>query len=218
MSEKTASSCATHELRRQLVDRRHRASCSAPSARRATDMPYTPAAANAFRSAWIPAPPPLSEVAIVSARGTRNATPFAGMTRIRFDGCDLSPAQGTPVAEAYPRRPDHVRRRSPTRCSRARSSPTAPRSPRARRGRPRPDELDPRVRDAIGVDGALPAPARGLGRGGARRAPRRHDRHRVGEDARVQPAGARRARARRRRTARSTSTRRRRSRRTSSAR
>ena len=26
-------------------------------------------------------------------------TPFAGMTRIRFDGCDLSRARGTPVAK-----------------------------------------------------------------------------------------------------------------------
>ena len=26
-------------------------------------------------------------------------TPFAGMTRIRFDGCDLSLPRGTPVAE-----------------------------------------------------------------------------------------------------------------------
>ena len=34
------------------------------------DMPCAPAAANAFRSAWMPAPPPLSEPAIVSTRGT----------------------------------------------------------------------------------------------------------------------------------------------------
>ena len=44
--------------------------CSAPSARRARTIPYTPAAANAFRSAWMPAPPPESDVAIVSARAT----------------------------------------------------------------------------------------------------------------------------------------------------
>ena len=30
-------------------------------------VPCTPAAANAFRSAWMPAPPPLSEPAIVNA-------------------------------------------------------------------------------------------------------------------------------------------------------
>src|SRR5581483_6520002 len=65
------------------------------------EVPYTPAAANAFRSACTPAPPPESEAAIVSALGTVTWTPFAGMTRIRFDGCDLSPERGTPVAEAY---------------------------------------------------------------------------------------------------------------------
>ena len=36
--------------------------------------PWTPAAANALRSAWIPAPPPESEPAIVMQRGT-NALP-----------------------------------------------------------------------------------------------------------------------------------------------
>src|SRR4051812_45433507 len=35
-----------------------------------TLMPWQPADAKAFRSAWIPAPPPESDVAIVSARGT----------------------------------------------------------------------------------------------------------------------------------------------------
>ena len=60
-----------------------------------TDMPCAPAAAKAFRSAWIPAPPPESEVAIVSALGT-TFTPFAGMTRIRFDGCDLSRSLAAP--------------------------------------------------------------------------------------------------------------------------
>ena len=34
------------------------------------DIPWQPAAANAFRSAWIPAPPPESDVAIVNTRGT----------------------------------------------------------------------------------------------------------------------------------------------------
>ena len=52
-------------------------------------IPWQPAAANAFRSAWIPAPPPESDPAIVRQRGT-NCTPFAGANRIRFDGCDLS--------------------------------------------------------------------------------------------------------------------------------
>ena len=35
-----------------------------------TLVPWQPAAANAFRSAWMPAPPPESDVAIVSALGT----------------------------------------------------------------------------------------------------------------------------------------------------
>ena len=34
------------------------------------DWPYAPAAANAFRSAWMPAPPPESDVAMVKQRGT----------------------------------------------------------------------------------------------------------------------------------------------------
>src|SRR5436190_18528667 len=41
-------------------------------------MPWQPAAANAFRSAWMPAPPPESEPAIVRQRGTlipQNVTP-----------------------------------------------------------------------------------------------------------------------------------------------
>src|SRR5436305_5544581 len=36
-------------------------------------MPCTPQAANALRSAWIPAPPPESEPAIDSTRGIRSA-------------------------------------------------------------------------------------------------------------------------------------------------
>jgi hypothetical protein len=53
-------------------------------------VPKQPAAAKAFRSAWMPAPPPESEPAIVKHFRT-NCTPFAGANRIRFDGCDLSP-------------------------------------------------------------------------------------------------------------------------------
>ena len=33
-------------------------------------VPYAPAAANAFRSAWMPAPPPESDVAMLKTRGT----------------------------------------------------------------------------------------------------------------------------------------------------
>jgi len=57
-----------------------------------TEEPWQPAAANAFRSAWTPAPPPESDVAIVRQRGTVTIPPFAGTNRIRFDGCHLSPA------------------------------------------------------------------------------------------------------------------------------
>ena len=38
-----------------------------------TEAPYTPKAAKVLRSAWIPAPPPESEPAIVSARGRDRA-------------------------------------------------------------------------------------------------------------------------------------------------
>ena len=59
----------------------------------------------------------LSEVAIVSAAELASSTPFAGMTRIRFDGCDLSPVPGpadTPVSRSLVHRrhwrADHRRR------------------------------------------------------------------------------------------------------------
>ena len=89
MSPATASSCArTNHAGTSCTAATSRVFCAV----RATiaDIPWTPAAANAFRSAWIPAPPPESEPAIVMQRGIKR-TPFAGITRIRFDGCDLSP-------------------------------------------------------------------------------------------------------------------------------
>src|SRR5918994_1858213 len=46
------------------------------------EVPWTPQRANAFRSAWIPAPPPESEVAIVIAVGTRDSA----CTRARLEG------------------------------------------------------------------------------------------------------------------------------------
>ena len=53
-------------------------------------MPCAPAAANAFRSAWMP-----GAAAAVGARDRQRSrnhcAPFAGTSRIRFDGCDLSP-------------------------------------------------------------------------------------------------------------------------------
>ena len=44
------------------------------------EVPCTPQRANAFRSAWIPAPPPESEVAMVIAIGIRRSA----VTRIRL--------------------------------------------------------------------------------------------------------------------------------------
>ena len=38
-------------------------------------IPWQPRFANAFRSAWIPAPPPESDVAIVRQRGTGTSLP-----------------------------------------------------------------------------------------------------------------------------------------------
>ena len=69
MSSKTASSCARMKS--------GGSSCTAVTAvvfwavsATSALVPYAPAAANAFRSAWMPAPPPESDVAIVNARGT----------------------------------------------------------------------------------------------------------------------------------------------------
>ena len=155
-----------HELRRQLVDRRHarrvlRGQRDEHATCRDSPRPRTPSGRPGSRRRRRE-----SDVAIVSARGT-TATPFAGMTRIRFDGCDLSPARGTPVAEgsiggmavrdgaawddlldgeevAYARR----------------ASPPGRRADLA----PLPEELHPRVRDATRHRRALHPPAAGLGR------------------------------------------------------
>ena len=69
MSEKTASSWATTNAGGTSWTAVTPVVFCAVSATIA-DMPCTPAAANAFRSAWMPAPPPLSEPAIVNALGT----------------------------------------------------------------------------------------------------------------------------------------------------
>ena len=119
------------------------------------------------------------------------------MTRIRFDGCDLSPARGTPVAAKLASKmvtDTALAHRIAAR--RARSSPTAPRSPRARRARPRcPAELDAacprrdrRRRRSTSTSARPGRPPRAASTSC-------HDRHRLREDARVQPAGARLARA-----------------------
>src|SRR4051812_13571546 len=57
-------------------------------------IPWTPAAANAFRSAWIPAPPPESEPAIASTRGVRapSVTPRSMPDRRPFVGPDAGTA------------------------------------------------------------------------------------------------------------------------------
>ena len=88
MSSKTASSCAVTNSGGSSWIAVTPAVFCAVSATIAL-IPWQPAAANAFRSAWMPAPPPESDEAIVSARGTISA-PFAGITRIRFGGCVLS--------------------------------------------------------------------------------------------------------------------------------
>ena len=69
MSEKTASSCATTNSGGTSWTAVTPTVFCAVSATIA-DIPWAPAAAKAFRSAWMPAPPPLSEPAIVSTRGT----------------------------------------------------------------------------------------------------------------------------------------------------
>ena len=89
MSEKTASSCATTNSGGSSWIAVTAVVFCAVSAT-STDIPCAPAAANAFRSAWMPAPPP-SRTSRSSVLVERQRTPFAGMTRIRFDGCDLSP-------------------------------------------------------------------------------------------------------------------------------
>ncbi len=63
---------ARDELRRQLVDRRHRRACSAPSARRARRCRRRPRRRTPSGRPGCRPPPPLSEVAIVSARGNRS--------------------------------------------------------------------------------------------------------------------------------------------------
>ena len=104
---------------------------------------------------------------------------------------------GTPVSRVYPGCGWRPGRRAGPSCSKARSSPTPAPSRRVpARFAPIPDELDPRVRERARARRALRAPGRGVGGGAPRRARDRHDRHRERQDARVQPAGARRARAR----------------------
>ena len=69
MSSKTASSCARMNSGGSSYTLVTATVFCAVSATRAL-MPWQPAAAKAFRSAWMPAPPPESDVAMVNARGT----------------------------------------------------------------------------------------------------------------------------------------------------
>src|SRR2546422_6226234 len=64
-------------------------------------MPWQPAAANAFKSAWIPAPPPESDVAIVRTRGTTKL-PSPVRTGSGSAGV-ISAREGTPVTRGYHR-------------------------------------------------------------------------------------------------------------------
>src|SRR5262245_14521174 len=54
-------------------------------------IPNTPSALNVLRSAWIPAPPPESEPAIVSARGRRTGS--SSMSK-RLPGAEVIPSRG----------------------------------------------------------------------------------------------------------------------------
>src|SRR5919198_4385507 len=94
ISAKTASSCA-----------RTNSGCTSSTAVTPTVFcavsatitvePWQPAAANAFRSAWIPAPPPESDPAIVRHRGI-NELPSPVRTGSGSTGV-ISAPQGTPV-------------------------------------------------------------------------------------------------------------------------
>ena len=117
-------------------------------------MPWQPAAAKAFRSAWIPAPPPESEPAIVRQRGTK-ALPSPVRAGSGSTGVFSAPMRGTPVRAKASTAP--MARRAPRlgrAARRARSSRTSARSPPERAAPPRfPDELDPRVPDALAAAG-----------------------------------------------------------------
>ena len=63
---KRCESCCSHELANSPC-----VFCSVTAVM--AEAPKTPRAANVFRSAWMPAPPPESEPAMVSTRGTCSA-------------------------------------------------------------------------------------------------------------------------------------------------
>src|ERR671935_1574 len=101
MSPKTASSCARTNSGGSVWTSVTATVLCAVSATSA-DIPWQPAAANAFRSAWIPAPPPESDVAIVRQRGT-NQLPSPVRTGSGSTGV-ISARTGTLVTRGYHRR------------------------------------------------------------------------------------------------------------------
>src|SRR5437870_2839749 len=66
-------------------------------------IPCTPQRANAFRSAWIPAPPPESEPAIESTRGVR----LSAMSRAYGQPCGSRSGAPLSTADVAPADPAH---------------------------------------------------------------------------------------------------------------
>src|SRR5213595_3045688 len=79
-------------------------------------IPWTPQAANALRSAWIPAPPPESEPAIDKARG------------IDVIGRGYSRNDHEPASRERPHVPGQLQRREPTQRELRRDAGAAQRS------------------------------------------------------------------------------------------
>src|SRR5256714_551077 len=100
-SAKTASSCARTKSGGTSCTAVTPVVFCAVSATMAV-MPWQPTAANAFRSAWIPVPPPESEPAIVKQRGT-TALPSPVLTGSGSTGV-ISARKGAPVPPGYHRR------------------------------------------------------------------------------------------------------------------
>src|SRR5207237_6195688 len=68
------------------------------------EVPHTPSAANVFRSAWIPAPPPESDPAMVSARGTSSPCKVIPSPRLERSLLTVGPGRGE--ARTLPDLPD----------------------------------------------------------------------------------------------------------------
>src|SRR5205823_3994359 len=116
-------------------------------------MPYTPAAAKAFRSAWTPAPPLESEPAIVKHLGT-TALPSPVRTGSGSTGV-ISAPEGTPERQGYHRRMAISVARWDDLLAGEELAYLGTEAAREPRLAPLPDELHPRVREALearGVD------------------------------------------------------------------